>query len=89
MDRFMDAADPARKAKSKAIQAELNSCRERIRLLIDGKVSFPLFSFAIVNTSNSDTGSQGFCSFRPLDRAHTKFFVGFTINNAWNRSRRP
>ncbi|KAJ3512278.1 hypothetical protein NLJ89_g3608 [Agrocybe chaxingu] len=37
MDRFMDTADPAKKSKSKAIQAELTACRERVRLLIEGK----------------------------------------------------
>ncbi|KAF8973501.1 hypothetical protein BDZ97DRAFT_1648272 [Flammula alnicola] len=39
MDRFLDTADPSKKAKSKAIQSELNACRDRIRLLIEGKDS--------------------------------------------------
>lgn len=39
MDRFMDNADPHKKAQSKAIQTELNACRDRIRLLVEGKVS--------------------------------------------------
>lgn len=39
MDRFMDNADPAKKARSKSIQAELNTCRERLRLLVDGQVN--------------------------------------------------
>jgi len=38
MDRFMDNADPTRKAKSKAIQQELNATRDRLRLLVEGKV---------------------------------------------------
>jgi ubiquitin carboxyl-terminal hydrolase 25/28 len=37
MDRFLDAADPAKKAKSKAIQSELTNCRERVRQLVEGK----------------------------------------------------
>ncbi|KAF8167496.1 hypothetical protein B0H34DRAFT_647132 [Crassisporium funariophilum] len=37
MDRFMDTADPVKKAKSKAIQTELSACRDRVRLLVDGK----------------------------------------------------
>ncbi|KDR85578.1 hypothetical protein GALMADRAFT_53377 [Galerina marginata CBS 339.88] len=37
MDRFMDTADPSKKVKSKAIQSELNSCRDRVRLLVEGK----------------------------------------------------
>lgn len=31
-------ATPERKARSKIVQTELNSCRERLRLLEDGKV---------------------------------------------------
>lgn len=38
MDRFIDAADPSKKSRSKAIQADLNSCRERINILTHGKV---------------------------------------------------
>ncbi|TFK41972.1 ubiquitin C-terminal hydrolase Ubp2 [Crucibulum laeve] len=37
MDRFMDNADPAKKVKSKTIQSELTACRERVRLLVEGK----------------------------------------------------
>ncbi|KAG6840763.1 hypothetical protein C0991_004548 [Blastosporella zonata] len=37
MDRFMDNADPEKKARSKAIQARLNTVRERTRLLVEGK----------------------------------------------------
>jgi ubiquitin carboxyl-terminal hydrolase 25 len=39
MDRFMDTADSRRKSRSKAIQRELAECRERVRLLSEGKVS--------------------------------------------------
>lgn len=39
MDRFLDAADPIKKAKSKAIQSELTACRDRVRQLVEGKVS--------------------------------------------------
>lgn len=38
MDRFLDTADPVKKARSKAIQSELTACRERVRLLVEGKV---------------------------------------------------
>lgn len=34
----MDNADPQKKAKSKGIQAELNASRDRVRLLLEGKV---------------------------------------------------
>ncbi|KAF8899278.1 hypothetical protein BD779DRAFT_1607774 [Infundibulicybe gibba] len=37
MDRFMDHADPQKKAQSKAIQSELNLCRERVRTLVESK----------------------------------------------------
>ncbi|KAG6829774.1 hypothetical protein H0H92_003564 [Tricholoma furcatifolium] len=37
MDRFLDSADPEKKARSKAIQARLNTVRERTRLLVEGK----------------------------------------------------
>lgn len=38
MDRFLDGADLAKKARSKVIQADLMSSRERINLLTHGKV---------------------------------------------------
>ncbi|EIN14231.1 cysteine proteinase [Punctularia strigosozonata HHB-11173 SS5] len=37
LDRFLDRADPAMKAKSKAIQSKLNACRERINVLTKSK----------------------------------------------------
>ncbi|KAJ7269369.1 hypothetical protein B0H12DRAFT_34857 [Mycena haematopus] len=37
MDRFMDSADPQKKARGKVIQAELSKCRERIRTLLSSK----------------------------------------------------
>jgi len=37
MDRFLDSADPEKKERSRAIQAELNECRERIHQLAAGK----------------------------------------------------
>ncbi|KAJ7459049.1 hypothetical protein B0H11DRAFT_2060211 [Mycena galericulata] len=37
MDRFLDSADPQKKARAKVIQAELTKCRERIRTLLTGK----------------------------------------------------
>ena len=39
MDRFLDDAPEEKKARSKAIQAELNACRERIHQLTQEKVS--------------------------------------------------
>jgi len=37
MDRFLDSADPQKKARGKEIQAELTKCRERIRTLLSHK----------------------------------------------------
>ncbi|KAF9225295.1 cysteine proteinase [Gyrodon lividus] len=37
MDRFLDSADPQKKARSKSIQAALNARRERLRLLTEHK----------------------------------------------------
>jgi len=37
MDRFLDTADPQKRARSKEIQATLNTQRERLRLLTQGK----------------------------------------------------
>ena len=34
----MDDADPAKKIRSKAIQSELSTCRDRVRLLVEDKV---------------------------------------------------
>jgi hypothetical protein len=39
MDRFLDSASPAKKLRSKAVQADLNACRERIQVLTQGSVS--------------------------------------------------
>lgn len=39
MDRFLDTADPLKQAKSKSLQAALNSRRERLRLLTEDKAS--------------------------------------------------
>ncbi|GLB43607.1 putative peptidase C19 family protein [Lyophyllum shimeji] len=50
MDRFMDNADPQKKARSKAIQSQLNACRERVRLLLAGKDG--AYLSALENTSN-------------------------------------
>jgi ubiquitin carboxyl-terminal hydrolase 25/28 len=41
MDRFLESSDPVKKARSKAIQGQLNGCRERIRLLTETKASYP------------------------------------------------
>lgn len=55
MDRFMYDADPIKKSKSKAIQIELNDCRERIRLLAEGKVSHKNV-FVVINYSSNCLG---------------------------------
>ena len=34
----MDNADPVKKNRSKAIQSELTTCRDRVRLLVEDKV---------------------------------------------------
>ncbi|EKM83956.1 hypothetical protein AGABI1DRAFT_67056 [Agaricus bisporus var. burnettii JB137-S8] len=39
LDRFMDDVEPQKKVKSKALQSELNVCRERLRSLSEGKNS--------------------------------------------------
>ena len=38
MDRFLDSANPEKRARSKAIQDELTASRERIQRLTQGKV---------------------------------------------------
>lgn len=49
MDRFMDNADPQKKTHAKLIQSELNACRDRVRLLLEGKVS----DFTNINLYNT------------------------------------
>ncbi|KAI3622739.1 ubiquitin carboxyl-terminal hydrolase [Moniliophthora roreri] len=49
MDRFMDTADPQKRKQSKTIQEDLHACRERIRLLTQGKD--PSFGTSLENTS--------------------------------------
>ena len=41
MDRFLDNAPSVARERSKAIHAELASCRERLRTLTQGKVGIP------------------------------------------------
>jgi len=38
MDRFLDSANPDKKARSKAILSELSKCHDRIHLLKTGQV---------------------------------------------------
>ena len=45
LDRFLDGADPEKKARSKAIQTELNTCRDRILKFTQGKVRCWKFVF--------------------------------------------
>ena len=39
----MDNADPAKKSRSKTIQSELSTCRDRVRLLVEDKVGKLIF----------------------------------------------
>lgn len=41
MDRFLDSGDPEKRARSKDIQSKLNTSRDRIQRLTQGKVSTP------------------------------------------------
>lgn len=47
MDRFLDGADQSKKYRSKAIQRELNRCRERVNTLTHGKVCLNYISMAV------------------------------------------
>ncbi|KAK2461522.1 hypothetical protein APHAL10511_005985 [Amanita phalloides] len=49
LDRFMHDAKPEKKSRAKVLQAELNLCRERLRLLEEGKNAIPYWS-TIENT---------------------------------------
>ncbi|KAF8665383.1 hypothetical protein AX16_000402 [Volvariella volvacea WC 439] len=51
MDRFMDNTNPEKKLRSKQIQSELSTCRERLRTLVDGKDGS---SFAIALEKSAD-----------------------------------
>jgi len=56
MDRFMDNADPQKKHQSKNIQSELNACRERARLLVEGRDG--PYASALENTHNFLSNAQ-------------------------------
>lgn len=47
MDRFLDGADPEKKARAKEIQIDLTTCRDRIQALTQGKVRVLLSPFSI------------------------------------------
>jgi hypothetical protein len=51
MDRFLESVDPQKKAHSKSIQAELSTCRERVRLLVEGKVRLFVYPNTLTLTS--------------------------------------
>ncbi|KAJ3876331.1 hypothetical protein F5051DRAFT_411819 [Lentinula edodes] len=51
MDRFMDTANPEKRKKSKEVQDELNTCRERLKLLTKGKSNNISFSDALQTSS--------------------------------------
>ena len=40
MDRFLDSANPDKKARSKTLLSELSKCHDRIHLLKSGQVHF-------------------------------------------------
>ena len=70
MDRFMDNADPQKKHQSKTIQSELNACRERVRLLVEGKVGDPFPNVRHdLTTIHLDRRAHAF----PLSRTHITF----------------
>jgi ubiquitin carboxyl-terminal hydrolase 25/28 len=50
MDRFLDTADPVKRARSKEVQAELNTRRERLRLLTQDKVKPRVYFFCELTT---------------------------------------
>ncbi|KAI0363306.1 cysteine proteinase [Pilatotrama ljubarskyi] len=50
MDRFLDSANPEKKARSKEIQADLNAARERVQKLTTGKHA--PFASALANTAD-------------------------------------
>lgn len=51
LDRFMDDVEPQKKIKSKALQSELNECREQLRILSEGKVD-PASLLVILKLTN-------------------------------------
>ncbi|KAJ3805779.1 hypothetical protein F5876DRAFT_51258 [Lentinula aff. lateritia] len=51
MDRFMDTANPEKRKRSKEVQDELNTCRERLKLLTKGKSNNISFSDALQTSS--------------------------------------
>jgi len=53
MDRFMDNADPVKKNRSKAIQSELDACRDRVRLLVEDKVGKFIYQIFVILTATS------------------------------------
>ncbi|KAI0776350.1 cysteine proteinase [Trametes elegans] len=50
MDRFLDTADPAKKARSKEIQAQLASARDRVHKLTHGK--YAPFASSLANAAD-------------------------------------
>ncbi|KAH9911282.1 cysteine proteinase [Epithele typhae] len=50
MDRFLDSASPEKKARSKALQAELTAARDRVQRLTQGQLA--PFSPALTNAAN-------------------------------------
>ncbi|KIK71437.1 hypothetical protein GYMLUDRAFT_52515 [Collybiopsis luxurians FD-317 M1] len=72
MDRFMDTADPEKRKRSKAIQDELNSCRERLKLLTQGKANNILFSQALETTSKYLAGEGSFLASLDIPLSHSQ-----------------
>ncbi|KAJ4470797.1 hypothetical protein J3R30DRAFT_3408070 [Lentinula aciculospora] len=58
MDRFMDTADPEKRNMSKKVQDELNTCRERLKVLSKGKFHNVAFSDAL-KTASTFLSSSG------------------------------
>ncbi|KAI0275431.1 hypothetical protein BC834DRAFT_815748 [Gloeopeniophorella convolvens] len=65
MDRFLDSANPEKRANSKAILSELNKCRDRIHLLTTGQHA--PFTSALSNTHDILKGLQDTINLPELD----------------------
>ncbi|KAF5383997.1 hypothetical protein D9757_006974 [Collybiopsis confluens] len=54
MDRFMDTAEAEKRKRSKAIQDELNGCRERLKILTQGKANVSLHPIKLLGAIDAD-----------------------------------
>ncbi|TRM61623.1 hypothetical protein BD626DRAFT_405576 [Schizophyllum amplum] len=68
MDRYLDSSDPQKKMRSRAIQHDLTACRDRLRLLQQGKGGMP-YHASLGSTVNFLSRQQGI----ELPEADTEF----------------